>query len=60
MITKEVLSELVWSKPLAQVAQELGVSRGSVTSMCNTHGIAQTQAKLLGEAPGRKKSADAD
>ncbi|MGY3576807.1 hypothetical protein [Bradyrhizobium sp. USDA 4504] len=55
MVTKEELSELVWSKPLAQVAEELGVSRGSVISMCNIHGIARPKQSFWA-SPGRGKN----
>ncbi|UFX41920.1 hypothetical protein HAP47_0021730 [Bradyrhizobium sp. 41S5] len=54
MVTKEELSELVWSKPLAQVADELGESRGSVISMCNIYGIARPKQSYWTKFPDGK------
>jgi hypothetical protein len=56
MVTKEQLSELVWSKPLAQVAEELEESRGSVISMCNIYGIARPKQSYWAKLPDGKTS----
>ncbi|MBB4259706.1 MULTISPECIES: hypothetical protein [unclassified Bradyrhizobium] len=54
MVTKEELSELVWSKPLAEVAEELGESRGSVISMCNIYGVARPKQSYWAKSPDGK------
>ncbi|MGY3603655.1 MULTISPECIES: hypothetical protein [unclassified Bradyrhizobium] len=54
MVTREELSELVWTKPLAQAAEELGVSRGSLISMCNIHAVARPKQSYWAKLPDGK------
>lgn len=38
-MTRQELYELVWSAPMAAVAEQLGISDKSVTKRCQTHGV---------------------
>ena len=46
-LTREALYELVWSKPLRELAPTLNITDVGLAKMCKRQNIPQTQARIL-------------